>query len=166
MEISFDTNVREKELYKFSLNNMYRRITGLIWILFSIVVIFVTVYTWGRVDIMKSILMIVIAALYTIVNPIMLWFKSKSQIKRNPSFQKPLHNVINENGITISQDDKSETTNWEQMWKAVKYGNLVVVYVSTIRAFIIPIDDVGDKFDSLVELLNKGLNANNHVKRK
>ena len=71
MEISFDTNVREKELYKFSLNNMYRRITGLIWILFSIVVIFVTVYTWGRVDIMKSILMIVIAALYTIVNPIM-----------------------------------------------------------------------------------------------
>lgn len=166
MEISFDTNVKEKELYKFSINNMYRKITGVIWILFSIAVIVVTIYTWGKVDIMKSILMIVIAALYTVVNPLLLWGKAKAQIKRNESFHKPLHYVINEKGITISQDDKSETTKWQQMWKAVRYGDLIVVYVSTVRAFIIPLKDVGDKYDSLIELLNGGLKNRNYVKRK
>lgn len=166
MELSFDTNVKEKELFKFSINNMYRKITGIIWILFSVAVIFVTVYTWGNVGIEKSILMIVLAALYTVINPVLLWVRAKGQVKRNESFQKPLHYMINETGITISQDDKSDKTKWTEMWKAVKYGNLVVVYVSTIRAFIIPIKDVADKFDTLVELLNIGLKSRNYVKRK
>lgn len=166
MEISFDTNVKEKELYKFSINNMYRKVTGVIWVLFSIVVIGVTIYTWGKVDINRSILMIVIAALYTVINPIFLWVRAKSQIKTNPSFQKPLHYVINSTGITISQGEQSESTKWQQMWKSVKYGDIIVVYVSTIRAFIIPIKDLGDDYNALVELLSNGLKNRNYVKRK
>ena len=110
--------------------------------------------------------MILLACIYTVINPVTLYFKSKAQVKKNESFSKPLNYTINETGITISQDEKSDTTKWNVMWKAVRYGNLVVVYVSTIRAFIMPVADIGDNFDKLVELLDLGLKNRNYVKKK
>ena len=36
MTITFDVNMNAKELFKFSMNNTYRKVTGILWILFSI----------------------------------------------------------------------------------------------------------------------------------
>ena len=60
MTVTFDVSMNAKELFKFSMNNIYRKVTGILWILFSIGAAFITVYTWGDVDISRSILMIVI----------------------------------------------------------------------------------------------------------
>ena len=49
MKTEFDVNISEKNMFVFLFNNTYRRITGIIWIIFSIVIIGVTVYTWGDV---------------------------------------------------------------------------------------------------------------------
>lgn len=166
MEISFDTEVSAKELFKFSINNVYRKATGVIWIMFSILVIFATIYTWGKVDISNSIMLIMLALLYTVANPVILYMRSKAQINKNKSFQKPLHYVVNSKGITISQDELSDTVKWDSMWKAVKYGNLIIVYVSAVRAFIIPEKAVENEYNKLVDILTEGLKNRNHIKKR
>lgn len=67
MKTEFDVNISEKNMFVFLFNNTYRRMTGIIWIIFSIVIIGVTVYTWGDVKIQNSILMILLASLYTVI---------------------------------------------------------------------------------------------------
>ncbi len=166
MTITFDVNMNAKELFKFSMNNTYRKVTGILWILFSIGAAFVTVYTWGDVDISRSILMIVLASLFTVVNPILTWMRVKLQAKTNKSFAKPLTYTIDEQGITVSQDELSDSVKWNEIWKAVKYGRQVVVYITNVRAFVFPVDCIGDKYDDLVTLLEKGLANRNHVKGK
>lgn len=68
-EVNFDIQITDKDLFKFSINNIYRKFTGILWIVFSITVIFITVYTWGDVSINNSILLICMALLFSVMNP-------------------------------------------------------------------------------------------------
>ena len=50
-EVNFDIQITDKDLFKFSINNIYRKFTGVLWIVFSITVIFITVYTLSLIHI-------------------------------------------------------------------------------------------------------------------
>ena len=163
-EVNFDIQIIDKDLFKFSINNIYRKFTGILWIVFSITVIFITVYTWGDISINNSILLICMALLFSVMNPFLLWTKSKSQIKKNETMQKPIHYCINGKGVTISQGERTDHVDWNQTWKAVRYGNLVIIYVSSIRAFVLPVNQIGEQYDKLVKILSDGLQTRNHVK--
>lgn len=163
-EVNFDIQITDKDLFKFSINNIYRKFTGILWIVFSITVIFITVYTWGDISINNSILLICMALLFSVMNPFLLWTKSKSQFKKNETMQKPIHYCINGKGVTISQGERTDHVDWNQTWKAVRYGNLVIIYVSSIRAFVLPVNQIGEQYDKLVKILSDGLQTRNHVK--
>ena len=166
MQTEFKVNITVKDMFCFQMNNTYRKLTGIIWIIFSIVVIGVVIYTWGDVKILNSILLIVVASLYTIVNPILIYLRSKAQIKNNDYFNNELTYRTDSKGITVSQGSESTSIKWDEMWKAVKYGEIVVVYVTTIRVFILPIRCIGEQYNNFVQNATDGLGARCHLKKK
>lgn len=165
MQTEFKVNITVKDLYGFLINNTYRKLTGVIWIIFSIAVIIVAIYTWGDVKLANSILLIVMALLYTVVNPILLYLKAKAQLKNNDYFKNELAYKTDATGITVSQGTESTTIKWNEMWKAVKYGGIVVVYVTNIRAFILPVRCIGDQFNNFVDNAASGLGNRCHLKK-
>lgn len=165
MEVSFDVDIEVGDMYKFLLNNVYRKVTGIIWVVFSFVVIGVTVYTWGDVEYAYSALMILLAALYTVINPVMLYFKARRQIKRTDAFKNTLHYTVDGEGIKISQGEANAEAAWEDMWKAVRYGSQIVVYANAMSAFIWPIRCVGN-YDALVDIMHENMGERCHVRKK
>lgn len=159
MKAEFEVKLTTKDMFVFLLNNTYRKLTGIIWMVFSLIVVGVVIFTWGKegVQIYQSILLIVLASLYTVINPIMLLFRAARQIKTNETLQKPLHYVVDEEGIEVSQGELSEKTLWENIWKAVKYGDQIVIYVTQLRVFNMPLRFVGDQYDALASLAKEGL---------
>ena len=151
MEVSFDLDIEVKDMYKFLMNNIYRKVTGIIWVIFSFVVIGVTVYTWGDVEYAYSALMILLAALYTVINPVMLYFKARKQIKRTDAFKNTLHYTVDSEGIKISQGEANAEAAWEDMWKAVRYGSQIVLYANAVNAFIWPVRCIKN-YDALVDI--------------
>ena len=131
MKTEFDVNISEKNMFVFLFNNTYRRITGIIWIIFSIVIIGVTVYTWGDVKIQNSVLMILLASLYTVINPLMLYSRARKQVRNNDYFANVLHYVVDEEGVKVSQNGQNAQVKWDEVWKIVRYGNEIAAYVST-----------------------------------
>lgn len=166
MQSQFKVNITVKDMYTFLMNNTYRKFTGIIWIIFSLIVIGVTIYTWGDIKIANSILLIVLASLYTVVHPIILWLKANAQIKNNNYFSQTLDYSVDSKGIKVSQGEESTIIKWDEMWKAVKYGSIVVVYVSTIRAFILPVRCIGDQYNNLVDVAMQGLGSKCHLRKK
>ena len=166
MQINFQVTMTSKKLAKFLINNTYRKLTGIIWIVFSLVVVAVTVYTWGKVDLRSSILMIVLASLYTVINPLMLIYKAGKQVKDNKAFAEPLNYELDDKGITVSQGDNSETTAWDETWKFVKYGDQLIMYITTVRAFVWPVADIGEKYDKIVALAEEKMGKRCKIKKK
>ncbi len=166
MEVKIKTDITEKDMFCFLINNTYRKLSGIIWIVFSLIVVGVTIYTWGDVELSNSILLIVLASLYTIINPALLYLKAKKQVRKNESFTEPLYYTLNNNGITVSQNDSTAEIKWDEIWKTVKYGSQAVIYVSTIRAFILPDRCIGDNYNTLVDITSKALGNRNHLRKK
>ncbi len=166
MQISFDVKINTKDLFRFLMNNTYRRPTGIIWIIFSAVVVWVTVYTWGDVEVMYSVCMIILASLYTIVNPVILYFKAAKQCKKNESFKEALTYTVNDESITVSQKGEEASVSWDEVWKARRYGNQIVVYITTIRAFVWPVTAIGDSYDALVDIMHEKLSDRCFVRKR
>lgn len=166
MNIKFDIDMTTGDMFRFLMNNTYRKATGIIWIIFSIVVAFVTVITWNSVEISNSILLIITASLYTVINPLMLYFKARTQIKKNASFNSTLHYTVDEEKITVLQGELSESTKWKDIYKAVKYGNQIVIYVTNFNAFVWPLKAVGEYTQEIIDIADKALGNRNKIKRK
>lgn len=165
MEVKFDTDITVKDMYKFLLNNTYRRFTGIVWVIFTCMVVFITIYTWGTMELVYSIILIVLALIYAL-NPVVLYFKAKSQIKNTSSFQKSLNYVLDDEGIKISQDDANAEVAWDEIWKIVRYGSEVIVYVSSVRAFIWPVRCIEDRYDDIVKITSEHMRTRSHLVRE
>lgn len=157
MQTEFKVNITVKDIFSFQINNTYRKLTGVIWIIFSVAVLGVAIYTWGDVSIGNTILLIIMSLLYTVVNPIMLYLKAKAQVKNNDYFNNELVYRTDSKGITVSQGSETTTVKWSEMWKAVRYGGIVIVYITTIRAFILPVRCLGEQYNSFVDNAAEGL---------
>lgn len=165
MKTEFDVNISEKNMFVFLFNNTYRRITGIIWIIFSIVIIGVTVYTWGDVKIQNSVLMILLASLYTVINPLMLYSRAKKQVRNNDYFANVLHYVVDEEGVKVSQNGQNASVKWDEVWKIVRYGNEIAAYVSTDRAFIWPMESIKDNYSDIVQMAEEHIGKRCHIRK-
>lgn len=165
MKTEFDVNISEKNMFVFLFNNTYRRITGIIWIIFSIVIIGVTVYTWGDVKIQNSVLMILLASLYTVINPLMLYSRAKKQVRNNDYFANVLHYVVDEEGVKVSQNGQNASVKWDEVWKIVRYGNEIAAYVSTDRAFIWPMESIKDNYNDIVRMAEEHIGKRCHIRK-
>ena len=91
--------------------------------------------------------------------PWTLFIKSRQQALNNPVFKQPLHYVLDEQGITISQGEESTNQPWEQMVKAVSTSKSIIVYTSRVNATIFPKKQMGDKTASVIEVISKNMPA-------
>ena len=149
MKTEFDVNISEKNMFVFLFNNTYRRMTGIIWIIFSIVIIGVTVYTWGDVKIQNSILMILLASLYTVINPLMLYSRARKQVRNNDYFANVLHYVVDEEGVKVSQNGQNASVKWDEVWKIVRYGS----------------ESIKDNYNDIVQMAEEHIGKRCHIRK-
>lgn len=86
--------------------------------------------------------------------PITLYGKSKLQWNANESFHQPLHYILDDNGITVSQGDVTESQPWDDMVKAVSTSRSIIVYTAGRSASIFPRAQLGDQQAALIEVIS------------
>jgi MFS family permease len=100
--IEFDVKIEAGDLYNYMMAHAYGSASGLIGSCFGALMIVI----FG-LDPRQWIFLIcgVILLLYL---PVSLYLKSKQLALTNPSFQKALHYVLDEEGISVSQGETTE----------------------------------------------------------
>ena len=78
----------------------------------------------------------------------------------NVGFQKPLHYVLDDTGVTISQGEESVQYLWEEMVKAVSTGRSIILYTSPVNATLFPRRELGDKTAAVIEMISTHMPAN------
>ncbi len=154
MEIKIEVQMTTKIMYNYVLQHTYTSIGGILGMVLGIVCLF-----WGTQRLLVGELTQVVLALlfvgimFVFVNPIMLWNKSRKQVKRTPSFQKPISYQLDEEGITVSQEDQKTQLTWDKIMKVTATNMSVIIYFSRMRAFILPKSAFGDNYTDAVALI-------------
>ncbi|MCQ2081559.1 MAG: YcxB family protein [Lachnospiraceae bacterium] len=147
MKLEFDIKMTSKALYDYMLYHTYTGMQGIIGTISGLLLM--ALYFMGQ-----SIIYLVAGLVVVSYLPISLFMRSKQQFLTNPSFKEPLHYSFDDEGMTVSQGENSETLEWEAMYKAVSTPGSIVLYTARYNASIFPKKDLGDQKALLVKMIS------------
>lgn len=152
-EIAFSVQMTPAEIFRFTLYHSYHKLSGVIGILLSLAAIIILICRFGELNDQDRTILVIVAIWFTVLEPLTLLSRAKSQVKRNKTYQAPLDYKLGENGITVSQNDVQQTLTWDNLMKIVETKNQFLVYSSRIHAFIFPKKSIGEDCDAVKALL-------------
>lgn len=154
-EIEFDVELTVKDLYAFSMRHAYVGVSGIFGLLISLGSWILLIVQFSGLDMSARVVLFVIGCLFTIVQPIMLYSKARTQIRRNQNINSVLHYRLTEEGITISQGEQEASVKWYEVRKRVVTKSAMYLYMSPVRAFIFPKEQCGELFQSICETVTE-----------
>ncbi len=145
--VEVDIQISPADLYDFNLMHTYHSSSGIVG------------STAGALCVVAGFLMqkwmLLIAGIVVLLYlPLTLYSKSKLVWSASESFQKPLHYLLGEEGITVSQGEVTESQAWENMVKAVSTSRSIIVYTAGRNASIFPKEQLGDQLPALIEVIS------------
>lgn len=150
-EIEFDVELTVKELYAFSMRHTYAGISGIFGLLISLGSLLICVVRYHSLDTTARVALVIIGCLFTIVQPLMLYSKARTQIHKNKNINSILHYCLTEEGIAVSQGQQEAFVKWYDVRKKVVASKALYLYMSPVRAFIFPKEQCGEKYSAVCE---------------
>lgn len=147
MEIEFDVKIDAGVLYDYMLHHTYNSAAGILGTVVGALMI--VAFSMGR-----GVLFLIAGIVVLAYLPWTLFIKSRQQALLTPAFKKPLHYKLDDEGITVSQDDSEEKQEWGQIYKAVSTGKSIIVYTSKVNASIFPKRDLGESRVKVIEIIS------------
>ncbi|HEX3021153.1 MAG TPA: YcxB family protein [Lachnospiraceae bacterium] len=153
-EIKFSILLKVSDMYEFLLRHAYTSLAGLIGVgisLLALVLFFVGLKDGS--DVYQNILLLVIASLFLIINPLQLRLKAKQQVLLNPMFTKPIYYLFTKEHINVRQNDEQLELAWKDVYKVVETKNLFILYFSRVTGYIIPKEQISDFKRDFIQLI-------------
>ena len=157
--IHLEIRVRTMDMFRFLMRHIYAGPLGIGGVIFSLAALVVLILGGGGGDNVKTILLILGASLFTVIQPLQLLIKAKQQVSLNPMFKESLFYEFGEEKVVVKlkQVEERLEINWEDVVKVIETNTSIIVYMSTVAAYILPKDQFKQKCPQLKALMKKKL---------
>ena len=160
MSVKFDVKMTSKEMYDFMLYTTMTSLSGILGIIAGglLLVLGIKQITMGEIATAATYLMF--ASIFLVITPVNTRIRAGEQVKRVPMFQKPITYELNEYGVTVSQDDQSAESSWEDFRKVISTNKSIIMFITKKRAIIFPKESLGEQYSAVVKVISTHMPAN------
>lgn len=161
-KISFSVQMTVKEVYRFTMHHVYHRLSGVFACSISLAAFITLLVAFETLTEQSRAILIMLSIWLIFVEPVVLYIRSRGQVKRNKTYRQPLNYEIDKQGITVSQGEIEQTIAWGNLLQIIETKTQYLVYSSKINAFIFPKDAIGEEcsaFEQMVLLYTKDTNV-------
>lgn len=147
----FTAEVTQKDLMNFKLYHNYHSVGGVAGFLFGIIALIICVFSIANnLNISYILMMGFFGLFFTVYTPIGMKLKVKSQIKQNPAFNTPIRYIVTPEKITLTMADVTEELAWDDIFRIKCTGRSLVLYVTAVRANIIPLQCIANQMETFI----------------
>ena len=158
MKVTLDIKLNAKDLFRFNMMQAYRGMQGALSIILPILVFAYAVTTYGEVSIGSTVVYVGLGIMFLVYVPISLWLRVNKLVKdENNALSQNLHYEFEEEFIRVSVGEESVEFKWENIFQMKTSGSLLLVYTNRINAYIMPLAQVGERYDELSKLAHSKL---------
>ena len=158
MKVVLDIKLDAKDLFRFNMQQAYRGMQGILSIILPILVFAYAVTSFGEVSIGSTLVYVGLGIVFLVYVPISLWLRVNKTVKdENNALSKQLHYEFEEEVIRVSVGEESVEFQWENIFQMKTSGPLLLVYTNRINAYVLPLTQVGDKYEELSKLAHAKL---------
>lgn len=152
MEVTFDIQLKPKDLFRFNMYQTYTTTQGPISIILAILVFVMAGVSFYKGDMSYGVMYGVGGVFFLVYIPVSLWLRARHTLAGNAVLSGVLHYTIGDEGIRVTQGEDSGVLPWDQIYKIVGTQKQVLIYSNRVNAYIIPREQLGDKYGSMAEL--------------
>lgn len=145
--LEFDIKIGAGDLYDYMLRHSYNSASGVVGSCLGALFVVLAIGTGQWLYLLFGLIIL----LYL---PWTLFLRSRKQALTNAGFQQPLHYLLDEEGLTISQGEETVTYLWGEMHKAVSTGRSIILYTAPANATIFPRKQLEDKSSAVIEMIS------------
>lgn len=154
--VTLEVSITGKDMFDYNFYHNYRHFQGIMSLLLGVFMLVMCVLSLKSGATTTYILVTGFFGLYfTILTPIRIMLKSYQQVKLTPSFRKPIQYTITSEKLELEQDGTKAVIPTEEILKAVDTGKSIILYVSSVRAYIFPKREMADKEKEFVDIIKK-----------
>ncbi len=147
MKVEFDVKITATDLYDYMLSHTYSGFSGLFG---SIVgALFIMMYFS-----VGYFLYLIAGAVILLYIPCSLFLRAHKQVALNEAFKKPLHYVLTDEGVTVSQGENEMFQEWDVVYKAKSTNRSLLIYTSKVNAWIFPKRELGKDKEAVIQLIS------------
>lgn len=152
--VTFRVKITGKDMFNYNVYHNYRHFEGIMSLILGIVLLALCAFSVKEKANISYVLITGFLGLFmTILTPLRIWIKSYQQVALNATFKEPIDYTVSEDELLIVQGALRATFPMSEVIKVVDTKKSIVLYVSKIRAYIFPKDQVGAQLEDLIEVL-------------
>ncbi len=155
-KISLTIQMTPSAMFDFLYWHSYHGIMGIVNYGFSFIALLALVFGFGKDNTIATIALIVLASLFTIVNPALLYYKAVRQVKKNPMFQKPLEYTFDEKGFSVAQGKEKAFASWGDVLLLRETKKTIVLYLGAANATVLPKKDCKEYWAEIKAFIKNG----------
>ena len=142
-----------RSMTDFMLYHIYTSGAGILTLVMGIVNICLTISFAIRKNYFYMILFLLFALVILFLFPYMIKNKVKKQMANVSDERNRVTYEFDEDGITTTTAEDSGKASWGKFKKAVAYKSVVILYDASKRAIILPVEQMGEDYESVVEMI-------------
>lgn len=152
-KVTVRVQMKTAAMFDFLYWHSYSGVMGIINYGFSLAALAALLAGFGKGNPMATIALVVLALLFTVINPLLLLQKANKQVKKTPMFAKPIAYSFDEKGFAVMQDGETGTATWEEVVLVRETKKTLVLYLGAANAIVLPKDQCADAMKEIKQLL-------------
>lgn len=156
---SYDIKLTLWDMFVFLMRHEYGSFSGLFGLGVSLFAAVGLCLGWAGEDSTMLFVYVLIALMFTVLNPLRLFTSAAQQLSKNPTFQTPITYSFDEDGVHLRQGELSNDNKWDELSKLAKGRSIMVLYVSKKIGYILPKSALGSDYDEVAEYINAHMEA-------
>ena len=153
--ISLTIQMTPNAMFDFLYWHSYHGFMGIANYGLSLIALVALLCGFGKGNMIATIALVVLASLFTVINPILLYYKALCQVKKTPMFQKPLQYTFNEKGFQITQGEQTAFVDWDKVVLLRETKKTIVLYLGASNATVLPKKDCKEYLVQIKELIRE-----------
>ena len=147
MKIEFDVKMTTAKMYDYMLYHTFRSFAGIMGEVVGIMLIACFFAAHKPLYLIAGIIVVFYL-------PVSLYINAKKQVMLNPVFKETLHYTLDDEGISITVGENSDSQKWADMHKAVSSCKSIIIYTNKINACIFPKADLKEKLPDVIRMIS------------
>lgn len=153
--VQLKITMKTKNMYDFLIRHAYSGRTGIFSVLFTVIALSYLIMNYGELTSAKTTLLVLASLMFTVINPIIIYFNAAKQVKLNPMFRQEILYLLDTEKIIIKQEEQEAKVTWEEVQKVVETNSSIILYLNKVRAFIFPKEQLLEEENKLRQLINE-----------
>lgn len=153
-KIKIDMQLNAKDIWLFSMYHSNRGFLLIFNVLFTVVMYYYMITSWNKIDTPRKIMFVLLANMFLIIQPAMLYLKSAKQA-RSEAIRAGLSLEINDEGIVVSSKGESIDFKWESGFRSRIVPGIIIIYVDAVRGYLLPDRYTKENKEKIVAVLKE-----------